>query len=519
MKNDPKQSQSKCKALLEACTPRVFINNAFRITGITVDASTRDIKRRIDDLKAAEEMGDAEDEHKHAFALDPSPRLDSIRQAAQRLQDPEQRIIDEFFWFWPFELGKGQSDTALIALIDGDTSAAFNIWSEALSNDHAPASVVAKHNLAVMYQLVALDWEHLALESTLDAEQLKSIAKYWRTCFKYWEELTDNETFWSLVAERIRMLDDPRLTTGFARRMRVTLPEALDRINALLAIKYAESGKYDLAKKHIEYMIETHQGLDNIDNTISDILKPLETRVNVAVEQMVAAARKDPASAAEYAKQLIEITKEPLQIVWTLLEENHSIRTFLYEQVSDACFTCLIEYGNTTKDWPTCIDLLKKTEKLAVSDEVKAKIRDNIAVAENNYNQEQLYDICWFCKKNKAIESAKLDVPMYGDVQREWGRVLYHTISVSVPRCLDCKNAHRKSKRAVYISAVFGALIGSFWFPLGTIIGGLIGWGIGKIIGGSVRPESTASESLKAEFPDIMVLLKQDWKFGEEPSN
>ena len=518
MNTESEQSQSKCKALLDVCTPRVFIDNAFRITGLTVDASTRDIKRRIDDLKAAEAMGDTKDEHKHAFTLDPTPNIDSIRQAAQRLQDPEQRITDEFFWFWPFEWGKGHSDSALIALRNGNTNAAFNFWSEALVNDHVPASVVAKHNLAVMYQLVALDWEHLALESALGAEQLKSIAKYWRTCFKYWEELNDNETFWSLVAERIRMLDDPRLTTGFARRMRVTLPEALDRINALLAIKYAESGKYDLAKKHIEYMIETHQGLDNIDNTISDILKPLETRVNVAVEQMVVAARKDPASAAEYAKQLIEITKEPLQIVWTLLEENHSIRTFLYEQVSDACITCLIEYGNTTKDWPTCIELLKKTKELAVTDEALEKIRSNIAIAEDNYKQEQLYDICWFCKKNKAIAAAELDVSMYGDVQREWGRILYRTLSITIPRCFECRNVHRKSKITVYSSAVFGALIGSFWFPLGTIIGGLIGWGIGKAIGGSLRQDGIASESSKSNFPPIKELIRLGWKFGEKPS-
>src|SRR5688572_27031454 len=110
---DASSVHSDCKPLLDACSPRVYRNNAFRITGLPVDASTRDIKRRIDDLRAAEEMGGGADEHSHAFALDPIPSLEDIREAARRLQDPERRLIEEFFWFWPMEWGKGKSDLAL----------------------------------------------------------------------------------------------------------------------------------------------------------------------------------------------------------------------------------------------------------------------------------------------------------------------------------------------------------------------------------------------------------------------
>ena len=52
-----------CKPLLEACIPSLYILNPFRITGLNVEASIREIKRRIDDLKSAYEMKDAESEN------------------------------------------------------------------------------------------------------------------------------------------------------------------------------------------------------------------------------------------------------------------------------------------------------------------------------------------------------------------------------------------------------------------------------------------------------------------------
>ncbi len=140
-----KVESSECKPLFNACTQFVYAHNAFRITGLFVDASTRDLKRRVDDLKAAAENNDDEDEHTHAFALQPTPTIDKIREAAQRLQEPELRVIEEFFWFWPLDWEHDGSDEALMALRNGNKDAAFKIWSEAMDDDIEPDSIVAKH--------------------------------------------------------------------------------------------------------------------------------------------------------------------------------------------------------------------------------------------------------------------------------------------------------------------------------------------------------------------------------------
>lgn len=397
------QRQSECKPLLDACTPLVYRHNAFRISGLPVDAAARDIKRRIDDLKHAEEMGDAAEEHGHAFALKPPPSLDHIREAAQRLQDSERRIIEEFFWFWPAEWGKGKSDAGLSALGNGDKKTAFKTWSQALSDNHASARVVAKHNLAAMYQLVALDSEHVALKRNLSPEQHKKISKYWRTCFKWWEELTDNETFWSLVTDRIRMLDDPRLTTGFARRMRTTLPEAMNKINAMLAMDFAQRKKWLLAANHIIYLKESHQGQGNVSKILADITQPLRVRILSAVETATSTAQRQPDKAADAARGLLKAITEPMQIIKLILPLGDHERIDLCDAVAEACLTCQIAYARETKDWETSLQILDTAIKLAASHETKARLSEHSKTVSNNSLFSQYWD--FLTKKIKDIES------------------------------------------------------------------------------------------------------------------
>lgn len=519
----PSHESAECQPLVNACTPEVYLHNAFRITGLLVDASTRDIKRRVDDLKAAAEIGDDEDEYTHAFALNPTPGIDRIRDAAQRLFEPERRIIEEFFWFWPLDWDHGGSDSALSALRNGDKDIPFKIWSEAVKEDEEPISTISKHNLAVMYQMVALDSELLALKNDFSQKQLDTVVKYWSTSFKWWEELATDETFWSLVSDRIRRLDDHRLTTGFARRMRGAFPVAFDRINAMLAMQYAERGKYDHARRHIAYMNETHQGSDDVDRVISEIFKPLETRINSAVDEAVRKGKEDPSKSADAVRQLLDATGHPLVMARSLLEDGHAIRSYLFEHVYDTCFNLLIAYGNKTEDWPTCVALLKLTEPLAVTPEARERIRTNIKQAEENQKQKDLYETCWFCKRAKAEAAHVLEVPMHGNVQRQWQvvntRVTWRTMKAKVPRCKSCKEAHGKVA-GMWTGAAAGAAIGTAILPvIGSAIGLFAGGALGKMVDKNMRlPEGIAPESAKANYPPIQELVHQGWAFGERPT-
>lgn len=92
---------SECKSLIAASTKDLFRHNAFRITGLAVDATAREVIRHADKLKMLLELGQEPHAKNNAHPLDPPPTIDEIREAIQKIKDPEKRLIDEFFWFWP----------------------------------------------------------------------------------------------------------------------------------------------------------------------------------------------------------------------------------------------------------------------------------------------------------------------------------------------------------------------------------------------------------------------------------
>src|SRR6516165_3298688 len=120
-----KEDRIECRPLLEAAHINIYRQNPFRITGLPVNASAKAISKHADKLKMMEELGQGQGAHSAAFALDPPPSVDQIRESIQRLKDPEHRIIDEFFWFWPVRYGDGTEDPALQAIMQGDSLRAY----------------------------------------------------------------------------------------------------------------------------------------------------------------------------------------------------------------------------------------------------------------------------------------------------------------------------------------------------------------------------------------------------------
>ncbi len=368
---------SDCKALLETSTPYLYQRNAFRVTGLPADVSIRDIKRRIDDLKHAEEIGEIDDENSHAFSLTLPPTLDHIREAAQILQDPEKRIVQEFYWFWPFEWGKGKTDPALVALSKGDKTAAFNIWKTSLIGHPEAIMLISKHNLAILYQLIALDEELVNLQKNPSEETLKQIDKYWRSSFKFWEEIIGEDHFWDLVTDRILSAGDPRLTSAFALSMRSTLPKALQMINGKLALLYVENKKMNMAGKHAEYIANTYQEHAEDISTIFDLItKPMQTRVRDAVDIATKISEHQPEKSADAATDLFKTVAQPVEILKKLLPKKNHTLIDLLDSVAEAALSCQKAYARDRKDWKRCFTILESAKNYAVSSDVVTRINE-----------------------------------------------------------------------------------------------------------------------------------------------
>jgi hypothetical protein len=160
------QAISEFVPLVKAARPSVYRANAFRVTGLDVDASPSEIARQIQKLEMIQRLGVETGDCAGPFPLKQLPTIENIKEARRRLNDPELRIVDEFFWFWPtrhgedqgqlWEPNKSSDDPAIQALRRNDIPLAERIWKE---RQQSGADGIATHNLAVLSHLQALDSE------------------------------------------------------------------------------------------------------------------------------------------------------------------------------------------------------------------------------------------------------------------------------------------------------------------------------------------------------------------------
>jgi len=375
--NEP---STECKPLLDAATKDLFRKNAFRITGLPVDATTRDLAKHAEKLKVLAELG--QDPQLHAaLPLRPPATVEDIREAIQKLKDPQKRLIDEFFWFWPEEFGQSRSDAALQALEKGDLGAATEIWM--CKRKHPTEGVVATHNLALIFHILALDWENYSLKKEFDAERQDKVNGYWKAAFYRWKQLVTNEQLWSKVVTRISQLNEPNLTIDFARQIRATLPTAFDKPNAELAVAFAKLGKVELARRQIKFMGVLNDPA-HADRAAELVLTPMRNRLREHVRQAKERADKNPNDALAAGRQLLEHARDPLALFDLFLRNNSHFRNDVFDEIAALCNRLQVAYHKTTDDNQTCLEFLKLALPFAASTDLRLQIEENIKTLDEN---------------------------------------------------------------------------------------------------------------------------------------
>lgn len=64
-----------CEILIQAATPDIYRINAFRISGLNVNATTREISTQVQKNQMMEKYGEKMDNHKSPFPIEPAPDL------------------------------------------------------------------------------------------------------------------------------------------------------------------------------------------------------------------------------------------------------------------------------------------------------------------------------------------------------------------------------------------------------------------------------------------------------------
>jgi hypothetical protein len=281
---------TQAESLLQAAGVDLYRVNAFRLAQLPVSAPQRDITRRLDKLSMLAKLGTGADGPRGPLMLTPPPSLDTVRTAVERLRDPEVRLLDEFFWFWPEERSSEAPDPALASLEHGDVAAARKHW---LAAPHP----VSQHNLAILAHLRALDleWRVLAGDRPrpLEGFPARMRDQAWTEAWRHWKITLEAQEFWDHFRQRIRELNEPQLPESLADDFRRALPVALLGINAGLAVQWAERRLPREAERQRDLL--RNSGLDSADadEALRRALRPVRERIKTLCETAAAAGTHD----------------------------------------------------------------------------------------------------------------------------------------------------------------------------------------------------------------------------------
>ena len=257
-------------------------HNPFRIFGLRVDLTSKELSEAIKDLSMQMEFGA---ELPHAFALG-TVDASILAQANQRLRDPVQRLCDECFWFWPMDMG--QQDVALDLIANGDKDGAKAAWRDFLG--HPEWGPIASHNIAILDLYESYD------DST-GLERFGSSAK----------DFLGSSACVNRIKARLRTIDDPRLARNSAPAILKELRHAMAANQIRIGLDLISQGDTVRGHRNIRCarnIADNEELLGSIaEEALESDFRRLEGKGNIDIEK---AKESDWESLAAETQKLID---------------------------------------------------------------------------------------------------------------------------------------------------------------------------------------------------------------------
>jgi hypothetical protein len=342
----------------------VIHNNPFRILGLPVSASEREIAKRVSDLEIYAEMGKSVSYETDFPFLSPVERsLDTVRHASNQIETVESRFFYSLFWFWKNNSG---DDLALDVLKDGNIDTAIKLLEKQLSgNMDVSKSYSSAKNLSVL---------HMALARKSDAFSFEDFSKG-----LIWAGKIMNADFLSAYANHIA-------AKHFIYEKDKIIGSFIDEIVRIVTPKLDKPGGISLPQFISNFSSFPDETKRRVSNRF--ISKHLQT-----IDDAIALSEKDreasPAKANLVAKALCESTKSAIKIVRETLGKDDYSYQGLADKLATEIENCSTDYYNYHFNNETGVDpgeaslkISKYAKNLATSLNTKNRIDEGIVVVE-----------------------------------------------------------------------------------------------------------------------------------------
>jgi len=337
---------------------QMIANNPYRILGLSVTATEREITKRISELTIYTEMGKAKNYDSDLINFAPLERTtESIEDAGRQLEQPKDKLLHSIFW-----LSYNNNESFLHKLDNENLVEVI----ENISND----TVHNFHNKAILTFLLVSDYNN----------ERKGI--------RYFEDFLTHKDIENFITEIV----GERLTSNFD-------------INKLFLEYYLRDANKNYS---INEILDLFNNTSNEEYVKTSLIKPIIHKIESAIEITKTKTTKEPISAYEFGRELITNTSEDLKNLESILPEKDLMLNSISNKLAEQILDCSIAYFNKN-DESSIEEIFEDAYELAKTAQLMAKSRmmiNRIDEAIKSLKNIRLHDCFNAVKLLNAINEA-----------------------------------------------------------------------------------------------------------------
>lgn len=425
-----------------------YQNNAFRILGLTADASMKEIMQRVNEVKVKKSLGiDFSYDFDFAWIGDIDRSEQNVINALQRLENPVNRLKEEIFWFWR---DTDTDEEAINHLIKGDRQAAHLLWKTKTPDERPNESTISAYVNQMILSHSSVIGKELAFKyngnkefienvnfcekCNLDIDKeynfciycgskLKSREKKvssntplsdrhwtnWQFAFNRISLIANEDVFWNRIYEKAERINDPLLSTRKVDEIRDEFFADIINPNFRFIAQSLFNKDYERTKKHASLL-----------NGSSLSYEVLRKGFNDTLASQTALIKRHCANAKKEVSDFEKIHIKPIKVIvniYVKLEEkvNEPIK-----EGNLVDFNCISDFGlvrdslagdvkniaiilnnlligdktivGEKREWgfKKAHEMIKKAHEYASSQYTKQKFEKDKEVIESNMEMEQI---------------------------------------------------------------------------------------------------------------------------------